>query len=340
MSVADFRRCSALSGSIFSSRSCAVSVLVFACCPPARAGSHNCVIVYGKANRATTSFIVHSLFTPHPHSCYRCPHQRDPATRQQELRAFIAKSRRERQTKQQKPTAAPAGLGDDNADSDDDDGISVWTAEGSLSPPPPESEETSARVCSQRASVIDGDSGDGDIGSSPDGLILGARRNLGLDIDEEEKAREGIGRGALDSAEESRREGKQQGDSEGDETRDGKSEVSSLSPETPWSRQKGQSAESLGKLSTLDATAGVAKLYEVRCVNRHVAPMNLYVELWQSLYLPRPSPPSKCVQTADFLFVLCLRLLSVFVECKAVLLILRLGSMLCVPVGRPQRDRV
>lgn len=92
---------------------------------------------------------------------------RNPAKRQQDIRYFIAKSRRERRTKQA------------DSERDDDADIPVWTApSGGNFDRPASSREAFVQP------VL--------IATSPsDELVVGARRNIGLEIDKETESRAG-----------------------------------------------------------------------------------------------------------------------------------------------------
>lgn len=92
-----------------------------------------------------------------------CRAHRNPAKRHQDLRAFIAKSRRERRAKRADPAM-------------DIDDVSVWTA--------PSRRGSSHCVADLEAVVAPAPAA-----SVPDdGLAVGARRNIGQEFDEEGKA--------------------------------------------------------------------------------------------------------------------------------------------------------
>lgn len=202
------------------------------------------------------------------------PHLRDPAKRHQDLRAFIAKGRRERRAKNDDPTTAAL------YDNDDDD-ISVRTAPGG----PPEGafgsgdeaemESTPPSPPPSAAPVLDG---------NDDGLVHGARRNIGLDFDEEDKVwgcAEGGGVKYLEAdvgeAVGSKREkGGERGTAHGEEDGEGerKANEGGEDDQEEWeggrggramSQQRCGSRDVLVELSTLKCSV-VTERHEVTCL--------------------------------------------------------------------------
>lgn len=157
---------------------------------------------------------------------------RDPVKRQENLRAFIAKGRRERRARE--------GPSDDN--------ISVWTRPG-------------AGVDHDEASVGAVSPPHPDHGE----FVVGTRRNIGLEFDQEDEA--WCGAGCADVGESKVRDDESEAQ-EKDENFDRSGEGESSSPPAgtvPLPRKRSQSEDILAELSTLEKSV-VAELHEVDIV--------------------------------------------------------------------------
>lgn len=112
--------------------------------------------------------------------CPYTPVYRDPAKRQEELRAFIAEQRRQAKRASLDSATDTGDMkrgGDDTDDGNDD--ISAWTAAAAGAPPSMGTLKSSCVSQSPRPAVAD---------ACPSGVVLGAKRNLRFEVDAEEKA--------------------------------------------------------------------------------------------------------------------------------------------------------
>lgn len=176
---------------------------------------------------------------------------RDPARRNQDLRAFIAESRREHRAKQgDRVGGAVSVWADAGAGGLDESAVGVQPAAESAAPTP--------------------------VRTDDDGSVVGARRNIGLDFDEEEKAWEGEGRaegGALEaqgdaSNEETNRESSSESkrESSGDGGDRGSGDISTPLPPAIAASLSGRTSneeDNLAEPSLLEASV-VPDLHEVR----------------------------------------------------------------------------